>query len=29
VSEDFQYQPDQTTSALVSHHPKAKYFVAR
>jgi 5-methyltetrahydrofolate--homocysteine methyltransferase len=29
VSEDFQYQPEQTTSALISHHPKAKYFVAR
>jgi 5-methyltetrahydrofolate--homocysteine methyltransferase len=29
VSEDFQYEPEQTTSALISHHPKAKYFVAR
>jgi 5-methyltetrahydrofolate--homocysteine methyltransferase len=30
-SEDtgFQYQPEQTTSALVCHHPQAKYFVAR
>ena len=29
VSEDFQYHPEQTTSALICHHPKAKYFVAR
>jgi 5-methyltetrahydrofolate--homocysteine methyltransferase len=29
VSEDFQYEPEQTTSALISHHPKAKYFVTR
>jgi 5-methyltetrahydrofolate--homocysteine methyltransferase len=31
VSEDtgFQFQPEQTTSALICHHPKAKYFVAR
>jgi 5-methyltetrahydrofolate--homocysteine methyltransferase len=29
VSEDFQYEPEQSTSALISHHPKAKYFVAR
>jgi 5-methyltetrahydrofolate--homocysteine methyltransferase len=29
VSEDFQYEPEQTTSALICHHPKAKYFVAR
>jgi 5-methyltetrahydrofolate--homocysteine methyltransferase len=31
VSEEtgFQYQPEQTTSALVCHHPQAKYFVAR
>ena len=30
-SEDtgFQYQPEQTTSALICHHPQAKYFVAR
>jgi len=30
-SEDtgFQYQPEQTTSALIAHHPQAKYFVAR
>ena len=25
----FQYQPEQTTSALICHHPRAKYFVAR
>jgi 5-methyltetrahydrofolate--homocysteine methyltransferase len=24
-----QYQPEQTTSALICHHPQAKYFVAR
>jgi len=29
VSEDFQYVPEQTTSAVICHHPKAKYFVAR
>src|SRR4029077_507677 len=31
VSEEtgFQYQPEQTTSAIICHHPKAKYFVAR
>ncbi|MCP3910348.1 MAG: methionine synthase [Actinomycetia bacterium] len=31
VSEDtgFQYQPEQTTSAIICHHPRAKYFVAR
>jgi 5-methyltetrahydrofolate--homocysteine methyltransferase len=31
VSEDtgYQYQPEQTTSALICHHPQAKYFVAR
>ncbi|MDP9389459.1 MAG: methionine synthase [Actinomycetota bacterium] len=30
VSEDtaFQYHPEQTTSAIVLHHPQAKYFVA-
>jgi 5-methyltetrahydrofolate--homocysteine methyltransferase len=30
-SEDtgFQYHPEQSTSALVCHHPQAKYFVAR
>ena len=25
----FQYHPEQTTSAIICHHPKAKYFVAR
>jgi 5-methyltetrahydrofolate--homocysteine methyltransferase len=25
----FQYHPEQTTSAIVCHHPRAKYFVAR
>ncbi|MEN8113793.1 MAG: methionine synthase, partial [Actinomycetota bacterium] len=25
----FQYRPEQTTSALIAHHPQAKYFVAR
>jgi 5-methyltetrahydrofolate--homocysteine methyltransferase len=25
----FQYQPEQTTSALIAHHPQAKYFIAR
>jgi 5-methyltetrahydrofolate--homocysteine methyltransferase len=24
----WQYQPEQTTSAIVCHHPRAKYFVA-
>ena len=25
----YQYQPEQTTSAIICHHPKAKYFIAR
>ncbi len=25
----WQYQPEQTTSALICHHPRAKYFIAR
>ncbi len=31
VNEDtgFQFQPEQSTSAVICHHPKAKYFVAR
>jgi len=31
VGEDtgFQFHPEQTTSALICHHPQAKYFVAR
>ncbi|CAN5760171.1 methionine synthase [soil metagenome] len=30
VSEDtgYQYQPEQTTSAILCHHPQAKYFIA-
>jgi 5-methyltetrahydrofolate--homocysteine methyltransferase len=28
VSEEFQLHPEQTTLAIVCHHPKAKYFVA-
>jgi 5-methyltetrahydrofolate--homocysteine methyltransferase len=28
LSEGFQLQPEQTTSAIVCHHPRAKYFVA-
>ncbi|GIU83782.1 MAG: methionine synthase [Acidimicrobiales bacterium] len=31
VGEDtaWQFQPEQTTSAIICHHPQAKYFVAR
>ena len=31
VSEDtgYQFQPEQSTSAIICHHPKAKYFVAK
>lgn len=31
VSEEtgWQYHPEQTTSAIICHHPKSKYFVAR
>jgi 5-methyltetrahydrofolate--homocysteine methyltransferase len=31
VSEEtgYQFQPEQTTSAIILHHPRAKYFVAR
>ncbi|MGI9032741.1 MAG: vitamin B12 dependent-methionine synthase activation domain-containing protein, partial [Acidimicrobiales bacterium] len=29
VSDDFQFHPEQTTSAIICHHPRAKYFVAR
>ena len=25
----YQYHPEQTTSALICHHPRAKYFIAR
>jgi 5-methyltetrahydrofolate--homocysteine methyltransferase len=28
ISEGFQMHPEQTTCAIVCHHPKAKYFVA-
>ena len=28
VSEGFQLHPEQTTDAIVCHHPKAKYFIA-
>ncbi|MGH9268302.1 MAG: vitamin B12 dependent-methionine synthase activation domain-containing protein, partial [Acidimicrobiales bacterium] len=27
VSEGFQYDPEQTTSAIICHHPQARYFV--
>ncbi|MBV8160989.1 MAG: dihydropteroate synthase, partial [Acidimicrobiia bacterium] len=26
---EWQFQPEQTTSAIICHHPKAKYFIAR
>jgi 5-methyltetrahydrofolate--homocysteine methyltransferase len=29
VETGWQYQPEQTTSAIICHHPKAKYFIAR
>ncbi|MGH9164472.1 MAG: hypothetical protein ACRDZW_03025 [Acidimicrobiales bacterium] len=30
VSEEtrFQFHPEQTTSAVILHHPQAKYFIA-
>ena len=28
VSEGFQLDPEQTTDAIICHHPEAKYFVA-
>ena len=28
VSEEFQLHPEQSTSAIVVHHPEAKYFIA-
>src|SRR5204863_104873 len=28
MGEGFQYHPEQTTSAIICHHPQAKYFVA-
>jgi 5-methyltetrahydrofolate--homocysteine methyltransferase len=29
LSEEYQLHPEQSTSALVAHHPEAKYFAAR
>ena len=29
VETGYQYQPEQTTSAIICHHPRAKYFIAR
>jgi 5-methyltetrahydrofolate--homocysteine methyltransferase len=29
LSEEFQLHPEQSTSAIVAHHPEAKYFAAR
>ena len=31
VNEDtgWQFEPEQTTSAIICHHPRAKYFIAR
>jgi 5-methyltetrahydrofolate--homocysteine methyltransferase len=29
VSEEFMLHPEQSTSAIVVHHPEAKYFNAR
>ena len=29
MTDDFQYEPEQTTSAIICHHPKAKYFISR
>src|SRR5207253_936831 len=28
MGEEFQFHPEQTTSAIICHHPQAKYFVA-
>jgi hypothetical protein len=28
VSEEYQLHPEQSTSAIVVHHPEAKYFIA-
>jgi 5-methyltetrahydrofolate--homocysteine methyltransferase len=28
VSEGFQMEPEQTTDAIICHHPEAKYFLA-
>jgi 5-methyltetrahydrofolate--homocysteine methyltransferase len=29
LSEEFQLHPEQSTSAIIMHHPEAKYFNAR
>ncbi len=29
LSETFQWHPEQSTSAIVAHHPEARYFVIR
>ncbi len=29
LSEEFQLTPEQSTSAIIAHHPEAKYFAAR
>ena len=29
LSDTFQWHPEQTTSALITHHPTARYFVIR
>ena len=29
LSEEYQLHPEQSTSALVVHHPEAKYFAAK
>jgi len=29
LSEEFQLEPEQTTTALICHHPEAKYFSVR
>ena len=29
LSEEFQLEPEQTTTAIITHHPQAKYFNAR
>jgi len=28
-SEDFQFEPEQTTTAIIAHHRQAKYFNVR
>jgi 5-methyltetrahydrofolate--homocysteine methyltransferase len=29
LSEEYQLTPEQSTSAIIAHHPEAKYFAAR